>query len=174
MIRPIRHIIGLCIFALLQICLFDSCKIRYTANGASIPADARTVSVKYFQNNAPLASPTLSATFTEALKDILNSQTKLSLTDKTADLAFEGSIVGYSTAPVAIQSNNQAALNRLTITVAVKYINTKDEKKNFESNFSRYADYPSTQSLAAVESELIRNINKQLTEDIFNRAFNNW
>lgn len=154
--------------------LLSSCKVGYKFSGASIPTDAKTVSVKYFQNNAPLASPTLSASITEALKDILNAQTRLDLVDRNADLAFEGAITGYATAPVAIQSNNQAALNRLTITVSVKYFNTKDDKKNFESTFSRYADYPSTQSLSAVESELIRTINKQLTEDIFNRAFNNW
>jgi hypothetical protein len=150
------------------------CKMSYSLNGASIPVEAKTVSVLYFVNNSALAPPTLSQSFTEALKDICASQTRLSLVTKGGDLAFEGSITDYKVTPLAIQTNDQAALNRLTITVMVKYTNIFDEKKNFESSFSRYADYSASLSLASQEPSLIPLINKQLTEDIFNKAFNNW
>jgi hypothetical protein len=76
--------------------------------------------------------------------------------------------------PVAIQSSDQAAQNRLTITINVKYTCSFDEKKNFEQSFSRFADYPSNQNLTAVESKLIETINDQLTQDVFNKALNNW
>lgn len=152
----------------------SSCKINYSFKGASIPPEAKTVSVKYFENFAPLASPVLSQAFSEALRDIFTTQTRLTLTNTTADLNFEGSITGYAVNPINIQSSEQAAQNRLTITVNVKYTNRLDEKKNFESSFSRYADYPSTQSLSSAETELIREINKQLVQDIYNKAFNNW
>ena len=151
-----------------------SCKVSYKFNDASIPLEAKTCSVAYFRNDATLANPTLTQTLTEAMKDIISSQSKLSLVDKGGDLMFEGNITGYSVTPVAVQSNDQAALNRLTISVSVKYSNTFDEKKNFENTFSRYADFQSSQSLSSVESSLITEINKQLTEDIFNKAFNNW
>ena len=82
---------------------------------------------------------------------------------KGGDLAFEGSITGYATMPVAIQSTDQAALNRLTITVNVKYTCAFDEKRNFEMSFSRFADYPSNQNLTSVENSLIEEINNQLT-----------
>ena len=154
--------------------LFTSCKIRYGLNGATIPPEAKTVSVIYFQNQAPLASPLISQQFTEALKDICSSQTRLSLTNKNGDLNFEGAITSYAVTPLAIQATDNAALNRLTITVNVKYSNKFEEKKNFENAFTRYADFSSSQSLASVESDLIKQINKQLTEDIFNKAFNNW
>lgn len=146
----------------------------YSLNGASIPAEARTVSVLYFTNNTALAPPTLSQQFTEAMKDICASQTKLGLVNKGGDLSFEGYISEYRTAPLAIQTNDQAALSRLTISVQVKYINKFDEKKNFETTFTRFADFNSTLSLASQEPTLIPLINKQLTEDIFNKAFNNW
>ncbi|HEY4798907.1 MAG TPA: LPS assembly lipoprotein LptE, partial [Bacteroidia bacterium] len=100
--------------------------------------------------------------------------TNLSVTQKTADLNFEGEIINYITAPVAIQSNDQAALNRLTITVNVKFTNTKDEKQNFETSFSRYADYSSSQSLTVVQNQLIDQINQQLVQDVFNKAMVNW
>ncbi len=161
-------------FCLLTFALISSCKMSYSFSGASIPPEAKTVSVQYFQNNTSLAPPTLSQTFTEALREKLSSQTRLGLTNKNGDLNFEGSVTGYATNPIAIQSTDQAALNRLTITVNVKYTCTFDEKKNFEQAFSRYADYTSSQSITTVEDQLIRDINDQLVQDIFNKALNNW
>lgn len=154
--------------------LFSGCKIHYSFTGGSVPPEAKTVSIQYFQNNASLAPPTLSQTFTEALRDKLSSQTRLALVNKGGDLSFEGSISNYTTGPIAIQSTDQAALNRLTITVNVKYTCMFDEKKNFEQSFSRYVDYTSDQNIASIEDQLTREINEQLVQDIFNRALNNW
>jgi hypothetical protein len=42
--------------------IFISCKIGYGFNGASIPPEAKTVTVAYFNNNAPLASPLFGTT----------------------------------------------------------------------------------------------------------------
>jgi len=154
--------------------LFISCKVKYSFTGADIPLEAKTVSVGFFQNNAPLANPTLSQTFTESLRDIFISQTKLNLVPVNADLQFEGSITGYDIRPVAIQANETASLNRLTITVSVQYKNSFDEKKNFDQNFTRFADYSSTEQLSSVEEGLISEINKQLVQDIFDRSFGNW
>lgn len=148
--------------------------MHYSFSGASIPPEAKTVSVQYFPNNASLAPPTLSQSFTEALRDKLSSQTRLGLVNKGGDLAFEGSVTGFATMPIAIQSTDQAALNRLTVTVNVRYTCSFDEKKNFEQSFSRFADYPSTQNLATVQDQLITDINKDLVQDIFNRALNDW
>ncbi len=148
--------------------------MHYGFNGATIPPEAKTVSVQYFQNNASLAPPTLSQSFTETLRNKMSSQTRLALVNKAGDLNFEGSVTNYSTAPIAVQSTDLAALNRLTITVNVKYTCSFDEKKNFEQSFTRFADYTSSQSLTAVENQLITDIDEQLVQDIFNRALNDW
>lgn len=148
--------------------------MHYGFSGATIPPEAKTVAVQYFQTTASLAPPTLSQAFTEALKDKMSSQTRLALVSKNGDLNFEGSIVGYSSTPIAIQSTDLAALNRLTISVNVKYTCSFDEKKDFEQVFSRYADYNSSQSLSSVEDQLIKDINDALTQDIFNRSLNDW
>ena len=75
---------------------------------------------------------------------------------------------------MAIQGNEVAAMNRLTITVHVKFTNKFDETKNFEQSFSRYADYNSSQNFTAIESTLVNEINEALTDDIFNKSFVNW
>ena len=155
--------------------LSTSCKTnRYSFTGASISPDVKTVSVQYFPNYAPLVQPALSQSFTEALKDKFLSETGLSLINKNADLNFSGSITGYSVQPIAIQGNEKAALNRLTITINVKFTNQKDEKQNFETPFSRYTDYESSFNLSSVEMSLIKEINNQLVQEIFNKAVVNW
>ena len=113
-------------------------------------------------------------TFTEKLKDKFVSQTSLALSDRNADLTFEGSISSYSVSPIAIQTNETAAQNRLTITVTVKFTNVKDEKQNFETTFVRYSDYDSNQNIASVEDQLIDDIFTQIIDDIFNKAVINW
>lgn len=139
-----------------------------------MPIEAKTVSVSFFTNNTTLGSPSISQKFTEKLRDVVSTQTNLSLMKQNGDLQFEGSIIDYNVSPVSIQSNDQAAKNRLTITVKVKYTNKFDESKNFEQSFSRFSDYSASSSLSSQEDALLIEINRQLTEDVFNKAFNNW
>jgi hypothetical protein len=166
--------IKLLLFVIYFLNLFTACKVNYSLSGASIPLEAKTVSVKYFVNNASLAPPTLSQTFTEALRDKIISQTRLALVKTNGDLVFEGMVTNYAVTPQAIQSSDQAGLSRLTITVSVKYTCTFDEKKNYEQTFSRFSDYPSTLALSDVQTQLIPQINDQLVQDIFNKTFNDW
>ena len=108
------------------------------------------------------------------MKDIFLSQTNLVLVKADGDLEFEGSITAYNSAPVAIQGNETAALTRVTMTVNVKFTNNFDESQSFETTFSRFEDFETSQDLSAVEEQLIRSINDQLTQDIFNKAVTNW
>jgi len=151
----------------------SSCGI-YSFTGGSISVGMKTVSVLLFENTAPLVVPNLSQSFTESLKDRIRTQTSLSFLRVDGDANFEGRITDYSIQPVAIQGD-QAGLTRLSITVSVKYNNKIEADKSFEQSFTRFIDF-STQSstFAAQEQTLIKNINQQLTEDIYNKAFANW
>ncbi|MGO4876341.1 LptE family protein [Pedobacter sp. AJM] len=164
------------ISALLLIAVLTACAYKF--NGAST-VGLKTVVVKVFENNAPLVVPTLSNQFTEALKTRIRNQTNLSISTTEGDAVFEGRITGYDIKPVALQSSSTptAGANRLTITVAVKYTNNTagKEKESFEESFTKYFDFPlNGASIQAALPGAIENINKQLTEDIFNRAFAQW
>jgi hypothetical protein len=151
------------------------CKIRFDFTGGSINPNAKTVYVATFPNNASLVNPSLSQEFTTRLKDRIQSQTPLTIIDtKNADYVFEGAITNYSVTPIAIQGNDQAAMNRLTIAVRITFKNKFDEKLNFEQTFSRYSDYLSSLNFTSIESGLVQEIVSTLTEDIFNKAFVNW
>jgi len=97
------------------------------------------------------------------------------IVNQGGDLVIEGVIVDYNTRPTAIQSDDIAALNRLTITVKVTFINKIDETQSFiDQTFTRYDDYPSSTDLNTAQETLVKTINEYLIEDIFNKAVVNW
>jgi hypothetical protein len=154
--------------------ILPSCKISYSLTGVNLPPEMKTFSVQYFPNRAPVVQATLSQKFTDALKEKIQGQTSLNLVNGSGDVDFSGQIEKYDTRPAAITGDEVAALNRLTITVKVQYTNNINPDESFDSSFSRYEDYSSTQDLSAVADDLIDKIVEQLVEDIFNKAFVNW
>jgi outer membrane lipopolysaccharide assembly protein LptE/RlpB len=154
------------------ISLLQSCSYSFT--GASISPSVKSISVSYLPNNALLVQPTLSRKLTEAIRDKFTSQSNLSLVSSNGDLNIEGEITGYTTEPVAITGDQQGALQRLKITVNIRFTNKQDPKQDFETSFSRYQDYNSQLRLADVEDSLIDLINEELAQDVFNKAVVNW
>ncbi|MHB1178777.1 MAG: LptE family protein [Daejeonella sp.] len=135
----------------------------------------KTISIQFFENNATLVVPYLSSQFTEALKERVRNQSRLSIIRAEADANFEGRISDYSVRPVAIQGNERAGLNRITVTVNVKYTNALKPELSFEESFQAFQEFSLNQGpLQTQEQKLIALINRQLTELIFNRAFANW
>lgn len=152
----------------------QSCGV-YSFSGASIPEMMKTVSIKYFENNAPLVVPYLSQQLTKALEDRIRNQSRLTPRRSDADASFEGRITGYNVSATAVQGNTQSTTSRLTITVNVKYQNSLKPELSFEQSFSRFKDFSVVSStFEQQEQSLITDINQQLTEGIFNRAFANW
>lgn len=162
---------------LILLIVLQSCfSVKYSFTGASISPDVKTVSIQDFKNVAPLIKPTLSLDITEALKDRFVSQTNLQLVNYSGDLYFEGQITGYNVKPIAIKGgeNSVASLNRLTITIKVKFSNAKDPNQDFETTFSRYVDFPSSENFNSVQDGLAEEITTQLIDDIFNKSVANW
>ncbi|MBQ2728951.1 MAG: LptE family protein [Alistipes sp.] len=148
--------------------------IKYSLSGASIPPDAKTFSVAYFPNNATMVSPILSATLTDALVDIFSRRTRLQQVEEGGDFAFEGEITNYTSVTASVSSDDYALLNRLTITVNVRFTNAIDETMSFTKSFSAYEDYDSTQLLTEVEGTLIPEIVDKIVTDIFMASASNW
>lgn len=166
-----------CILILLliaEIVTMTGCKVSYSATGASISPAVKTFSVQYFQNRASLVQPGLSQGITNALIDKCKAQTNLRYITGIGDVSFEGEISDYNTRPLTVAADAQAATNRFTITVKVKFTNAVDPDLNFEQSFSRYEDYNSNLDLSQVEVELANKIVEMIVEDIFNQAFVNW
>ncbi|MCU4156355.1 LptE family protein [Carboxylicivirga sp. A043] len=162
---------------LLVVCLsliVSACSVSMTMSGASIPENLNTFSVQYFDNRAPLINPVLSQNLTEGLKDRIANESRLTLKDGTGDVDFSGEITGYSVRPMAIQADAVSAETRLSMTVKVRYKNYKDPKLNWESSFSAFRDFESSQNINAVEDDLTAEMIEEITENIFNKAFADW
>ena len=165
------HII-LLIFSVIVLAV--SCKISYSFRGARVSPLAKTFSVEYIQNRARIVQTTFSQDITDELIDKVKTQTSLKYTTDLGDVSFEGEITEYSNKPLTASSNYQAATNRFTITVKVKFDNSVEPEYSFESSFSRYEDYESSNDFSSVEAELSERIMELLVEDIFNKAFVTW
>ena len=165
---------SLLVLFILGVATLTGCKVSYSFSGASISPKVKTVSVQYFQNRAPLVQPGLSQELTDALIDKCKAQTNLANVNGIGDVNFEGEISDYNTRPLTVAADAQAAMNRFSITVKVKFTNSVDPELSFEQSFTRYEDYNSNLDLSQVEKELSTKIMEMIVEDIFNQAFVNW
>ena len=159
---------------IISLTIIIGCKVSYSFSGASISPQVKTFSIQYFQNRAPLVQPGLGQFLTDAMIDKCRAQTNLKYLVGLGDVNFEGDITEYNTRPLTVAADAQAAMNRFTITVKVKFTNAIDPELNFEQNFSRYEDYDSNLDLSVVEKELSDKIIAMIVEDVFNQAFVNW
>ena len=151
----------------------NSCSV-YNFTGAK-PINAKTFQVNHFQNNAALIEPGIDRTFTIKLQEIIQNQTNLNLTGSNGDLLYEGEIVEYRITPMQATANQNAAQNRLTISVNVRFSNKNKEADNFEKRFSFYYDYDgSTQLVGSKLTDALDTIFERITQDIFNESLAKW
>lgn len=154
--------------------LFSACKGGYSFTGASIPVDAKTISVATFPNYASTVNPQLGQKLTDDLRSLYASQTSLNVVNGDADLEISGEITDYSTRTAALSSNDEVSMNRLTITIKVRFSNKYDPDSDFEQTFTRYRDYNAQLNFSSVENSLMAEIVTELCEDVFNKSVVNW
>lgn len=163
---------------LLMLFLFFGCKsysISFKDNGTT-PEEWKSFSIKNLETTAPNCPLDYAPKLTENLKDALQNNTRLSLNTKTGsgEVYIEGNVTTYQVTPIAIQNNNNASQNRLTIGVQfIIYISApKEEIMNL--NASRFADFNSSTNLSTIEGELLEQINSQIAQDLINKLLGNW
>ena len=106
---------------------------------------------------------------------MITRQTRLSIVDSNnTDLRLEGEITGYALSPQAVTEDAYASKTRLTITVRIKYTNSKDPDMDADQTFSAYRDFTSDQLLIDVQDSLCDEICDELCNLIFNATFGNW
>ena len=154
--------------------IVQSCGI-YSFTGTSIQPDVKTVTINYFEYQALKVNPSLSNDLTTALQDKFLKLTKLEQVEMDGDIEITGAVTGYDVKATAITANEQAAQNRLTVTVKISFTNRKYPEDDFpDKSFSAYADFDAMQPLDAVEASLCEEIIEQLCDDMFNATVANW
>ena len=144
----------------------------YSFTGVNTTAES--FQVNFFRNEAPIIEPDLDYDFTNALQDLILNQTTLQLVNRNADLIYEGEIVEYRVSPMSATADQTAAQNRLTISVNVRFYDTKNPEEDFERRFSFFYDYPAATQLITVKQAAHDEIFERITQDIFNETLANW
>jgi hypothetical protein len=70
-------------------------------------------------------------------------------------------------------SAQQASTNRLTVTVHVILKKTLENKEQ-EFDVTRNFDFSANLTLSQAEGQLMTDILRNITDDIFNQIFSNW
>ncbi len=163
------------IVASIAILIPSACSVSYKLNGSALDYSIyKTISVSNFPIRAALVYPPLQQTFENALLDYIARNTRLQVNDGPSDLSMEGEITGYNLTPQAVTENALASQTRLTITVRVKYTDSKNDRNNVDQSFSAYKDFDANEMLTDVQDELCQQITEQLVDLIFNATLGNW
>ena len=158
--------------------LVEGCGI-YSFTGASIPPGVSTFQVNFFENQAgnrpgSTVEPGLDNEFTNALQDLIMNQTNLDLVTSDGQLIYEGEITEYSVTPMSATAQITAAQNRLEMSVAFRFINTKLEEDDFSKTYSFFYDFPAELQVFDVKDTAHKEIFDRITQDIFNDTLAKW
>src|SRR5579871_7048538 len=156
------------------ILLFVSCGV-YSFKDVTIPPDVKTIHIGYIENKARYVNPQLSPQLTDKLKLKISSRVSKLTQLPTSDADFDVSayVTGYDPSTSGV-SGQQAATNRLTVTVHIDFKNRLDDKRNFSADVTRNFDYSATLTLSQAEGSLLSTIVSNVTDEMFNRIFSNW
>ena len=155
--------------------LFCACRIEYKFNGASIDYMlTKTIQIDNFPIRSAYVWAPMQSIFQNKITDIYTNQTKLRQVKKNGDLQLAGEITAFDQYNKGISSDGYSSLVQLKMTVNVRFVNNKKHTDDFERQFSATAEYDASQQLTAVQEELVTQMVKDITEQIFNATVANW
>lgn len=162
---------------LLTLCLvvLISCSVSYKFNGASIDyTKTKTIQIEDFANRSAYVWGPMAPMFNNALKDEYANHTRLQQVKRNGDMKIEGEITQYSQRNKSVTSEGHSAQTELSMTVNVRFTNTKNHSQDFERQFTATQSYETTRSLASVQEQLVTTMVDDLVDQIFNATVANW
>ena len=146
----------------------------YSFTGASIPDTIDTIAVPLAEDRSLGGVPGMNEALTDFLIQRFARQTRLALEpdENAADAVLTASIDRYQNEPVAVTGNEVAALNRITITVAVRYVDQVEDEERLARTFTASEQYDATQ--IQDEQETAVAVLRQIADDVFTAATSDW
>ena len=170
-----RHNILFCFCCVATLIVFVACSVSYKFNGASIDyTRTKTIQINDFPIRATYVWGPMQAMFNNRLKDIYASQTRLMQVKRNGDLKIEGEITRYDQRNKSVSSEGYSSQTELSMTVNVRFTNNTNHSEDFERQFTAQTTYENTQSLNSVQEELVTQMVKEITDQIFNATVANW
>ena len=155
--------------------LLASCSVSYKFNGASIDyTKTKTIQISDFPVRSAYVWGPMGTLFNTALKDQFANHTRLSQVRRNGDLKIEGEITQYQQRNKSVSAEGYSAQTELSMTVNVRFTNNVNHSEDFERQFTATSTYETTQSLNSVQEELVTQMCKELSDQIFNATVANW
>jgi hypothetical protein len=163
------------IAVVVMVCLLSSCSISYKFNGASIDYNrTKTIQISDFPIRSSYVWGPMATIFNNELKDVFANHTHLIQVKRNGDMKIEGEISQYQQRNKSVSSEGTSAQTELSMTVNVRFTNNANHKEDFERQFTATSTYETTQSLNSVQEELVTQMVKDITDQIFNATVANW
>lgn len=152
-----------------------ACSISYKFNGASIDyTKTKTIQIVDFPIRSSYVWGPMGPLFNNQLKDVFANHTHLVQVKRNGDMKIEGEITQYTQRNKSVSSEGTSAQVELSMTVNVRFTNNANHNDDFERQYTSTKTYDSTQSLNSVQEELVTEMVKDLTDQIFNATVANW
>lgn len=152
-----------------------SCSVSYKFNMSSIDyTKVKTIQIAEFPIRSSYVWGPMGPMFNNKLKEQFADHTKLSQVKRNGDLKIEGEITNYSQRNKSVSAEGYSAQTELSITVNVRFTNNTNHQEDFEQQFTATASYETTQSLAAVQEQLVTEMIEDIVDQIFNATVANW
>ena len=167
---------GIAVVAMLVIITsFSACQVSYKFNGASIDyTKTKTIQIADFPIRASYVWGPMASIFNNQLKDQFANHTKLIQVKRNGDLKIEGEIIRYDQRNKSVSSEGYSSQTELSMTVNVRFTNNTNHTEDFEQQFTASSTYENTQTLNSVQEELVTQMVKEITDQIFNATVANW
>lgn len=164
------------LFLFLSVLLLGACTVSYKFNGASIDyTKIKSISIADFPNMAEGSMyPTLSQEFSENLRNIYTRQTKLTILKSAGDMHLEGEITGFNLTSMAISADSYSSETKLTVTIKVRFTNSKQLEDDFEKQYSASQTFSADNQLMDVQEALLKLIMEEICESIYNDTVAKW
>jgi hypothetical protein len=162
------------LLAFMALALAGGC---YSFKDASVPASVKTYRLRLIENRASNVNPQLAPQLTDRLRQKINSQFSRLRPTQGEDAHYDigATIVDYRPITSGVNANQQSSGNRIVVTIKIDFVNNLAEgTKSFEADVSRNFDYSATIDFTTAQQQLLPDIIKNMTDEIFNRIFSNW
>lgn len=157
------------------IAALSACSVSYKFNMSSIDyTKIKSIQIAQFPIRSSYVWGPMASIFNNQLKDQYADHTKLALVKRNGDLKLEGEIARYEQRNKSVSAEGHSAQVELTMTVNVRFTNNVDHQQDFERQFTSAKSYDSNLSLNAVQEELVTQMVKDITDQIFNATVANW
>ena len=155
--------------------LLSSCSISYKFNGASIDyTKTKTIQIADFPIRSSYVWGPMAPLFNNTLKDEFANHTHLSQVKRNGDMKIEGEITQYTQRNKSVSSQGYSAQTELSMTVNVRFTNNANHSNDFEKQFTATSTYETTKNLNSVQEELVTQMVKDISDQIFNATVANW